>query len=49
MLENILKMLSLHKAYNVSKEVEITKGKYAIPVTVKDMWIKLVREIKFKK
>lgn len=49
MLKNILTLLKEMDAYNVSEEVEIAKGKYHFPLTSKEMFAKIIRDIKFRK
>lgn len=49
MIKLILELLAHNDAYNVSTEVEIAKGKYAIPRTFKESMEKIKRERKFKK
>ena len=44
MLENIIKLLSLQDYFNVSEFVEIAKGKYKIPRTIKEKSQQVKRE-----
>jgi len=39
----ILKLLSLDDFYGVSEEVEIAKGKYKLPLTIKEAYKQLKR------
>jgi hypothetical protein len=45
MMKGLIEMLNASKYYGVSDRVEIAKGKYQIPITWKDGWKKLIREI----
>jgi hypothetical protein len=47
-MKEIFEMLKLDKFYNVSEEIEIAKGKYAIPTTVKDAIKQAKRVIRWK-
>lgn len=48
MLKNIITLLHLYPAYNVSERIEIAKGKNAIPKTTSQAWDKIKREFKYK-
>jgi len=43
MIKNILDLLVLDEYKNVSKNIEIAKGKYALPTSWKDVWYKIKR------
>jgi hypothetical protein len=43
MIANIIDLLNSSEHYNVSERVEIAKGKYEIPYTWKDVWVKIKR------
>lgn len=49
MIRNILEMLSITEYYGESELIEIAKGKYAIPKSVKQVFEQTRREIKMKK
>lgn len=36
MIDNLLNLLADHEALGVSKNIDIAKGKYKLPVTVKE-------------
>lgn len=48
MIEKILEMLRLDNHYGESELIEIAKGKYKIPKTVKEVFEQHRRKIKFK-
>jgi hypothetical protein len=43
MIKNILDLLVLDEYKNVSENIEIAKGKYALPTSWKDAWYKIKR------
>ncbi len=49
MMKGLIEMLNASKYYGVSERVEIAKGKYQIPITWKDAWKKIIREIWLKR
>lgn len=49
MIKNIIDNLSSQKWYNVSERVEISKGKYAYPKTLKQSIEKIKRVFKWQK
>jgi hypothetical protein len=49
MIEQILNMLRLDKHYNVHEFVEVAKGKYKIPTSVKEVFEQHRRQKNFKK
>lgn len=49
MITNIMNMLRLSQHYGISENVEIAKGKYKIPTTVKEVFEQAIRERKMKK
>jgi hypothetical protein len=49
MIEQILQMLRIDPWYGESELIEIAKGKYKIPKTVKEVFEQARREAKFKK
>lgn len=48
MIKNILEMLSVTEYYGESENIEIAKGKYAIPKSVKQVFEQARREMKMK-
>jgi hypothetical protein len=48
MILNIIKLLKENKLYNKSIEIEIAKGKFKIPKTVKESLEQIKREFKYK-
>jgi hypothetical protein len=48
MLENIIKLLNLRDYFNVSEFIEIAKGKYKIPKTIKEKSQQVKREQKWQ-
>jgi hypothetical protein len=49
MISNVLNMLRLGNHYGLSENIEIAKGKYKIPTTVKEVFNQAIRERKMKK
>jgi hypothetical protein len=49
MMKGLIEMLNASKYYGVSDRVEIAKGKYQIPITWKDAWKKIIRELWLKR
>lgn len=49
MITNVLNMLRMSHHYGISENVEIAKGKYKIPTTVKEVFNQAIRERKMKK
>lgn len=49
MITNVLNMLRMSNHYGISENVEIAKGKYKIPTTVKEVFNQAIRERKMKK
>ncbi len=49
MIKNILDMLRLQEHYGVSENIEIAKGKYEIPKTIKQVLEKIKRERKWQR
>lgn len=49
MIEQILQMLRLDPWHGKDELIEIAKGKYKIPKTVKEVFEQTRREVKFKK
>lgn len=45
MIKNIIQLLNESEYYDVSENVEIAKGKYALPNGWKDVWYKIKRHI----
>lgn len=48
MITNVLNMLRMSNHYGISENVEIAKGKYKIPTTVKEVFNQAIRERKLK-
>jgi hypothetical protein len=46
MIKNILEMLSVTEYYGESENIEIAKGKYALPKSVKQVFEQTRREVK---
>jgi len=46
MIKNILEMLSITEYYGESELIEIAKGKYAMPKSVKQVFEQTRREVK---
>lgn len=46
MIKNILEMLSITEYYGESELIEIAKGKYALPKSVKHVFEQTRREVK---
>jgi hypothetical protein len=49
MITDILNMLRIDDFYGKSDNIEIAKGKYKLPTTVKDVFKQAKRELKYKK
>ena len=49
MIKHILDLLALDEFYGQSELIEIAKGKYKIPTTVKEVFNQAIRERKLKK
>lgn len=49
MLREIIQLLTLHEHYGVSEEIEIAKGKYQYPSTIKIGKRQLKRQLKWLK
>ena len=49
MIKETIDLLHVMKHYGVSENIEIAKGKYAKPKTVKGAFYKLIRKIKWLK
>ena len=45
MIKNIIDLLTMDEYYGVSKNIDIAKGKYSLPVTWKDVWVNIKRRI----
>ena len=43
MIKNIIELLNIDEFYGISETVEIAKGKYKIPLTIKEGWQQLKR------
>jgi hypothetical protein len=48
MIKNILEMLSVTEYYGESENIEIAKGKYALPKSVKQVFEQTRRDVKMK-
>lgn len=49
MIDNILKMLKISKYYGISENIEIAKGKYKIPNSIKEVFEQARRKNKMTK
>ena len=49
MINDILNLMRIDKFYGKSENIEIAKGKYKLPVSVKDVFTQARREQKYKK
>lgn len=49
MIENILELLSLYDYIGVSENIDIAKGKYKIPLTIKEKKEQFKREKEWQK
>jgi len=47
-MKEIFEMLKLDPFYNISEEIEIAKGRNAIPITIKDALKQAKRVIRWK-
>jgi hypothetical protein len=46
MIQNILNLLQFDEFYGKTENIEIAKGKYQLPTTVKQVWKQSKRQLK---
>jgi hypothetical protein len=49
MIENLLKLINSIDYFNESEEIEIAKGRYKMPTTVKEAYNQFKRDIRWQK
>jgi hypothetical protein len=49
MITQIIQILTSDNYYNIHDNIEIAKGKNELPYTMKDLFTKIKRKIKYKK
>jgi hypothetical protein len=48
MIQEIVRLLKGQNLYNTSMEIEVAKGRFSIPKTVKESFTQINREFKYK-